>query len=608
LNVWIVNQYAQPPTHPGGTRHHALGRHLIARGHNVTIVASPLSYLTLDRSDASPESPDTVDGVRYVWVEAPSYADNGLGRLRSMMVFAVKVGMGRRAKALGRPDVVVGSSPHPFAAAAARRVAHRFGVPFILEIRDLWPDSLVDIGRISRRHPFILLLSRLERSLYRSSARVVSLLPSAASVIEARGARTGSVSWIPNGVDLSEVPEPQPRQEHDSFTLTYAGALGRANALDFVIDAAQKLAERGEEVRFRLIGSGTEKGRLEGRVKSLGLHNVLFEPPIPKENIYGALADSDAFLMPLMRGDVFRYGVSPNKLFDYFAAARPVIFAVNASNDPVSAAGAGLRIPSEDASALIGAIRLFRGMTADERWAMGMRGRRYVEESHNLSNLAGRFSQLLMDASKEPRPPAPLKRAMDVVGASLGLALTGVPMCLIACIIRVTMGSPVLFRQLRPGLGGKNFEILKFRTMRAASSLADAPSSDAERLTLIGSLLRRTSLDELPELINVLKGDMSLVGPRPLLPDYLERYTPDQARRHLVRPGITGWAQISGRNALSWAEKFALDVWYVDNWSLGLDFEIMWMTVKEVVSGRGVSARGHATMPPFMGTNETTDA
>ena len=168
-------------------------------------------------------------------------------------------------------------------------------------------------------------------------------------------------------------------------------------------------------------------------------------------------------------------------------------------------------------------------------------------------------------------------------------------MALTALVVRVGMGAPVLFRQMRPGLGGRPFVLLKFRTMR------DGAGTDAERLTPLGRWLRRTSLDELPELFNVLCGDMSLVGPRPLLMAYLPRYTPGQARRHEVRPGITGWAQVRGRNILLWEEKFRLDVWYVEHHSLGLDLRIIAATAWQVVRGRGVSAAGHATMPEFRG-------
>jgi lipopolysaccharide/colanic/teichoic acid biosynthesis glycosyltransferase len=190
------------------------------------------------------------------------------------------------------------------------------------------------------------------------------------------------------------------------------------------------------------------------------------------------------------------------------------------------------------------------------------------------------------------------KRAFDLAGSSLCLVVLAIPMAVIAAIVRAADGAPILFSQARPGRDGALFNLHKFRTMR---SVAEA-TSDQGRLTQTGRRLRQTSVDELPELVNVLKGEMSLVGPRPLLPQYLDRYSPRQRRRHEVRPGITGWAQVNGRNAITWETKFELDVWYVDHWSFGLDLKILWMTVVQVFKGDGVSAEGHATMPEFMGS------
>jgi sugar transferase EpsL len=187
------------------------------------------------------------------------------------------------------------------------------------------------------------------------------------------------------------------------------------------------------------------------------------------------------------------------------------------------------------------------------------------------------------------------KRLFDLALTLPGLVLLSPVLLGVALAVRLSLGPGVFFRQQRPGLHGRPFTILKFRTMR------NGAGTDAERLTAFGRLLRSSSLDELPELFNVLAGDMSLVGPRPLLMQYLPRYSPEQARRHEVPPGITGWAQINGRNALTWDEKFALDVWYVDHRSLPLDLRILWRTVLAVVRRQGISAAGEATMPEFMG-------
>lgn len=197
-----------------------------------------------------------------------------------------------------------------------------------------------------------------------------------------------------------------------------------------------------------------------------------------------------------------------------------------------------------------------------------------------------------------------MKRILDAVVASAAMILLTPVYCGMALAIRFTMGEPALFIQQRPGRNGRPFRLFKFRTMRTATDSHGNLLPDAQRMTRLGKFLRRTSLDEIPQFWNVLCGQMSLVGPRPLMMEYLDRYTPEQARRHEVLPGITGWAQVNGRNAISWEERLGLDVWYVEHWSLGLDLRILWMTLLKVTRRDGISQDGHATMPEFMGNRQ----
>jgi lipopolysaccharide/colanic/teichoic acid biosynthesis glycosyltransferase len=195
-----------------------------------------------------------------------------------------------------------------------------------------------------------------------------------------------------------------------------------------------------------------------------------------------------------------------------------------------------------------------------------------------------------------------VKRILDIIGALLALIIFSPVMLVVALTIRFLLGAPILFRQRRPGTLGKPFTLLKFRTMREGYGLDGMPLPDAERLTRLGQFLRRTSLDELPELFNVLVGDMSLVGPRPLLLEYLPLYSVEQARRHEVRPGITGWAQVNGRNSLAWDQKFVYDVWYIDHHSLWLDLKILYLSFVRVARAQGISQAGHATSEKFRGS------
>ncbi|WP_301898331.1 sugar transferase [Pseudidiomarina terrestris] len=197
-----------------------------------------------------------------------------------------------------------------------------------------------------------------------------------------------------------------------------------------------------------------------------------------------------------------------------------------------------------------------------------------------------------------------MKRVLDFFVALFGSLFLAPIILMLSIIIRFKLGAPILFTQIRPGLNGQPFRMIKFRTMRDSIDANGNSLSDLERITKLGAFLRATSLDELPELWNVLKGDMSLVGPRPLLMEYLELYSTEQARRHEVRPGVTGWAQVNGRNTISWEEKFKLDVWYVDNRSLWLDIKILFMTVKKVFKREGISAEGHVTIEKFKGSSK----
>lgn len=201
-----------------------------------------------------------------------------------------------------------------------------------------------------------------------------------------------------------------------------------------------------------------------------------------------------------------------------------------------------------------------------------------------------------------------LKRLLDIIIASIALILLSPLYVFVAYKVKKNLGSPVLFRQVRPGLHGKSFEMIKFRTMKDAVDEQGNPLPDSERLTPFGQMLRSTSLDEMPELWNVIKGDMSIVGPRPLLMEYLPLYSPEQAKRHDVRPGMTGHAQVNGRNAIGWEEKFKLDTWYVENQSIWLDFKIMFKTVNKVLAKDDISAEGEVTMTKFTGTKNGQDS
>jgi lipopolysaccharide/colanic/teichoic acid biosynthesis glycosyltransferase/glycosyltransferase involved in cell wall biosynthesis len=327
----------------------------------------------------------------------------------------------------------------------------------------------------------------------------------------------------------------------------------------------------------------------------------------------------------------------PRSVLEALCLERPVIGSDIRGTRELLEEGAGWLVPVGAADALARAMSEVI-TSPDEARARGQRGRFKVLEGYDQESIIRSHERLYAQAlgqGSEPasssvgasaalapggavaltRPSATLsqgergwarrlKRTIDLAAAVEGLVVLSPLLAVLAVSIRLNMGSPVFFRQRRPGLGGAPFELVKFRTMRTAFGPDGRPLPDAERLTRLGRFLRATSLDELPQLWNVLKGELSLVGPRPLLMDYLALYTPEQARRHEVRPGITGWAQVNGRNTLSWEEKFAHDVWYIDHWSLWLDLRILCLTVLKVLRREGVSAAGEATATPFRGTHQ----
>jgi lipopolysaccharide/colanic/teichoic acid biosynthesis glycosyltransferase len=241
-------------------------------------------------------------------------------------------------------------------------------------------------------------------------------------------------------------------------------------------------------------------------------------------------------------------------------------------------------------------LRLEHGRAGRERALRDFRPEPIWEQS------LGEYQQLLAGRPAKPRRVL-AKRLLDVLVSTLFLAALGPVMAIVAAAVRATLGSPVLFRQTRPGFGGKPFTIFKFRTMRSACNATGTELPDSQRLTAFGRWLRSSSLDETPALWNVIRGELSLVGPRPLLLEYLPRYSAQQGRRHEVKPGITGWAQVNGRNGLNWDRKLELDVWYVDHQCMALDLKILWLTLRTVLSRSGVAQPGHSTMPKFMGSS-----
>lgn len=406
MKVWIVNHYALPPDEAGGTRHYTLAKELKKLGHEPYLIASSFDHAK--RKDRLPEGSTGVSlleerlGIPFLWVRTPGYQTNDGARAKSMLEFGRAILNPKATEALPTPDIILGSSPHLFAALAAQRLAKRYRVPFVMEIRDLWPQSLIDLAGYKPTHPIVIGLGLIEKYLYRKAARIVTLLPKSAEYIASHGGSSDKIVWIPNGVDFDLAPTQQQPIPPGTFDVMYAGAHGVANGLDTVLDAAARLKDR-INIRFRLIGDGPEKARLVKRAADEGLTNVVFQDPVPKRDIYKVYTEASVFMMNLKESPVFKWGISPNKLWDYMLSARPVIFAVNSSNTPVGDAGCGVEIQADSGEALAEAIVKLKETPLAERMAMGLRGRQYVEQNHAFTILGKRLEEALKGALAEKR-------------------------------------------------------------------------------------------------------------------------------------------------------------------------------------------------------------
>ncbi len=408
MNIWIFNQYAHPPDLPGGTRHYDLGRELVRRGHKVVIFATSFHHHLRRETRLNPGEYwkiENVNGVNFIWIRTPPYQRNDKWRVWNMTVFMFRAWwLGRKIPDLvpeiGKPDVIIGSSPPLLTPLAAYWIAKRYRIKFVMEVRDLWPQTIIDMGGLSVHHPITKTLQFLERFLYRRAERIITLLPFAHEYITACGFPQEKIVWIPNGVDLSRfedfVAAASPKSEK-VFKVMYLGAHGQANALDVLIQTAKVIQDRGYSgIRFILVGDGPEKPKLMALAKDLGLRNVEFREPVPKSEVTKVLQEADVFLFNLEKVEVFRYGISPNKLFDYMAAGKPIISSVRTLSNPVEVTRCGLVVPPRDSKALVEAVITLYRMSPKERVEMGRRGREYVAKYHDICKLALRLEEVLI--------------------------------------------------------------------------------------------------------------------------------------------------------------------------------------------------------------------
>ncbi|WP_022885775.1 glycosyltransferase family 4 protein [Glaciibacter superstes] len=406
-SVWIVNHYAiDPAQSSSGSRHFSLARRLVELGWSPTIFAASTEHPSGEqRQHAKRSSMDRQrDGVRFRFLRTPSYS-SGFGRVINMLSFTFRLLLPAATKGLHRPQVVIGSTVHPLAAWAASVLARRAGVPFIFEVRDLWPQTLIDLGRLGQ-HSFAARLMRgVERTLCRRASAIITLLPFAHEYFEGHGIPVDKVTWISNGTDLDAFcPSVRGSDAGDEdFKIMYLGSVGRANGVDMILDAFLAATARNPRLRLEIVGSGSERAALQLKVaKSAQGAAVTFREPVVKSEVPQVVRNADTLVINILDLDVYRYGVSMNKIFDYAAAARPILIASNARNNFVTEAEAGIAVSAGDVGALSEAmVRMASPEQSSDRARWGSNARAHVAEHYDYRVLGWKLHHLLITVSDQ---------------------------------------------------------------------------------------------------------------------------------------------------------------------------------------------------------------
>jgi glycosyltransferase involved in cell wall biosynthesis len=403
MNILLINHYAGTPALGMEYRPYYLAREWVRQGHHVHVLAANYSHV---RTLQPPAGVQMLDGIDYHWLPTPAYQGNGVGRLRNISSFLRQVWQLTDALVDDfKPHAVIASSTYPLDVRVARRIARRANAKLVYEVHDLWPLSMIELSGVSKWHPFAMLCQWAEDAAYRDADVVVSMLPKVQAHMKGRGLDLHKLHIVPNGISPEDwATEPPPLREDVRLALTqaraagdtvvgYAGSMGLPNALDTLLDATKLLMDA--PVRFLLVGDGHERARLQQRIPQEGLQRVQWFPAIAKAQVPAFLAGIDIATLGWQRVPIYRFGIAPNKLMDYMMAARPVLHAVEAGNDPVAEAHCGVTVAPESASAMAAGLRQLMALSSAQRAQMGQRGRAFVLAHHTYPVLAQRFIQAL---------------------------------------------------------------------------------------------------------------------------------------------------------------------------------------------------------------------
>jgi glycosyltransferase involved in cell wall biosynthesis len=398
MNIFIINQYAGDPRRSGGTRHYSFAKELIGRGHKVLIVASSFDHYQHIQT-VKHEGLENVMGVPYFWIRSPEYSNNGIRRIWNMISFANRVKSLQLEQLPFDPDVVIGSSPQLFAAQAGTKLSERLGARFVLEVRDLWPSSLIELNIAPKWHPFVLWLGVIEKRLYKKASAIITLLNNSDQYIRGRYEGVGSIVHIPNGIDLGMVPSNIEYPNYDGIKFLFTGSHGVSDGLEVIIEAMRHIEKNGisSALSATFIGEGPVKNSLIKRAGDYNLRNVEFLPPVPKSDIYQLMQRYNAFIVVIRNSSLYKYGFSFNKFYDYMAMGRPTLIISELSDNPFENSRSGITVSDERPEAVADAMLRFANISCSERRNMGKRARYFVEHEHDIKKLAITLESTLLD-------------------------------------------------------------------------------------------------------------------------------------------------------------------------------------------------------------------
>jgi len=401
--LWIINEYAGSPYHGMEFRHYYLSKELVKRGYNVYIITASYSHLFYNKPEIKEDfTIDNIDGINYVWVKVPEYKkSHNKKRVLKWFIFTFKTYFNLPIDKFSKPNIILVSPMAPFPIISGYKWAKKFKARLFYEVKDIWPLTLIEIGGYSPNHPFIKLMEWFERFAYKKTEKVISVLPLAWKHMEKQGMNKSKFVYIPNGIDLEDynINEPLPKEMEakiakDKFIIGYTGTIGKANALEFLIDAAYKL-KGYKDIVFLIVGKGMEENNLKNKVKDLELDNVIFLPPVKKTQVQSVLKLVDVCYIGLRNEKIFEFGVSPNKLFDYMYAGKPILYAINSGNKPVEEANCGISVDAENPDAIANGILKLYNLSQEGRKKLVENGKNYVLKYHTYKYIADKFEEII---------------------------------------------------------------------------------------------------------------------------------------------------------------------------------------------------------------------